>query len=73
MLQQELLTPASATWLMLSWRSMLTHDLEGAMQRCHNVMYTEIGIMKEGVKWKEASRPELKFCCASISDAYSSS
>ena len=43
------------------------------MQRCHNVMYTEIGIMKEGVKWKEASRPELKFCCASISDAYSSS
>jgi len=39
---------------------MLTHDLEGAMQRCHNVMYTEIGIMKEGVKWKEASRPNCK-------------
>jgi len=72
MLQLELLTPASATWLMLSWRSMLTHDLRGVMKRCQNGMYTEISIMKEGVKWKEASRPELEVCCASISDASSS-
>jgi hypothetical protein len=30
------------------------------MQRCHNVMYTENSIMKEGVKWKVASNQNRK-------------
>jgi hypothetical protein len=33
---------------------------QGAMQRCHNVMYTENSIMKEGVKWKVASNQNRK-------------